>query len=56
MYRVFGYSDTCENFSRTYDSLYRAARSYIRRERIGMSVVFIDGVTPEQKKRIDAMC
>jgi|GEM_PF-4782270 len=56
MYTVSGYNDMCEDFSRTFDSLYRAALFFVRRERIGMYVQFIEGVTPEQKARIEAMC
>jgi hypothetical protein len=56
MYRVFGYDDMMRDFSRSFDSLFKAARFYIRREKIGMYVQFIDGITADQKDKIDSMC
>lgn len=56
MYMVFGYNDLGENFSRSFRSLFRAARFYVKRERIGMHVQFLEGFTAEQKERLKAMC
>jgi hypothetical protein len=53
MYRVFGYNDMCEDFDHTFDSLFRAALFYVRRQRIGMYVQFVDGFTSAQEEKLE---
>ena len=52
MIKVFGYDDLCRDFDYTFKSLFRAARAFIKLDKQGMNVVFIDGVSPEQERRI----
>lgn len=39
-YRVFGYTDTCDNFDYPFASLVEAAKKYLEIAREGMSTVF----------------
>jgi len=51
-YRVFGYNDMCEDFEYENLTFIKACQLFIKLDRNGMNVVFIDGVSSEVSNKL----